>query len=78
MASAHDRRPACSSEEGRRGCGEGIKGRCVLRAVSWWPWRRLLALGERMGDWATQEWSAHARVGRLSGRAGRLGWLGKK
>jgi hypothetical protein len=58
---------------GRRGCGEGIKGRCVLRAVSWWPWRRLLALGERMGDWAAQEWSAHARMGRLADGAGRLG-----
>jgi hypothetical protein len=59
-------------KRGRRGCGEGIKGRCVLRAVSWWPWRWLLALGERMGDWATQERSAHARVGRLAGGAGRL------
>jgi hypothetical protein len=26
-----------------------------------------------MGDWAAQEWSAHARMGRLAGGAGRLG-----
>jgi hypothetical protein len=39
-----------AARRGRHGCGEGIKGRYVVRAVSWWLGRRLLVLGERVGD----------------------------